>query len=271
MRCTSAASRRQFLQCSAAAVFGGLSFPAEDPPRVPTIDERLRELAEAAPLAREFRGRTAEELRTWQAAFAAELRQRLGPHRPPAEWTSELERGVDLGDHRREELVLTAPGYPPLPVYLLVPRGGPAGRGAGVLALHGHGRYGHDAVAGRDDRPGIAEAIRQSNYDYGRQLARRGHVVAVPCLTPFGRRLGDAAAYGQQDPCAVTFIRMQLLGKLLIAENLRDGLWALELLARHPRVDAGRLACVGLSYGGRMTMLTAALEPRIRAAVVSGR
>jgi dienelactone hydrolase len=35
-------------------------------------------------------------------------------------------------------------------------------------------------------------------------------------------------------------------------------------------VDAERLACVGLSYGGRMTMLTAALEPRIRVAVVSG-
>src|SRR5438552_11081573 len=55
-----------------------------------------------------------------------------------------------------------------------------------------------------------------------------------------------------------------------MAENLRDCLWALELLARHDRVDAKRLACVGLSYGGRMTMLTTALEPRLRLAVVSG-
>src|SRR5436309_14635182 len=55
-----------------------------------------------------------------------------------------------------------------------------------------------------------------------------------------------------------------------MAENLRDCLWALELLARHEQVDAKRLACVGLSYGGRMTMLTTALEPRIRVAVVSG-
>jgi dienelactone hydrolase len=35
-------------------------------------------------------------------------------------------------------------------------------------------------------------------------------------------------------------------------------------------VDAARLGCVGLSYGGRMTMLTAAVAPRIRVAVVSG-
>lgn len=78
------------------------------------------------------------------------------------------------------------------------------------------------------------------------------------------------AAYHGEDPCAVTFVRLQLLGKLLMAENLRDGLLALELLARHQRVDAKRLACVGLSYGGRMTMLTTALEPRIQAAAISG-
>jgi dienelactone hydrolase len=63
---------------------------------------------------------------------------------------------------------------------------------------------------------------------------------------------------------------MQLLGKLLIAENLRDALWALELLARHEEVDASRLGCIGLSYGGRMAMLTSAVEPRIKVAAVSG-
>jgi hypothetical protein len=94
--------------------------------------------------------------------------------------------------------------------------------------------------------------------------------VAVPCLTPFGRRLDDRAAYHGQDPCGVTFVRLQLLGKVLMAENLRDCLWALELLARHEQVDAKRLGCVGLSYGGRMTMLTTALEPRIKVAIISG-
>jgi len=61
-----------------------------------------------------------------------------------------------------------------------------------------------------------------------------------------------------------------MLGKLLIAENLRDCLWALNLLAQHDQVDSNRLGCAGLSYGGRMTMLVAALEPRIRISVVSG-
>jgi dienelactone hydrolase len=166
-------------------------------------------------------------------------------------------------------LTLTAEGHSPLPVYLLVPPGSGKTR-AGILALHGHGDYGHHPVAGRDDIPGVGEAIRTANYDYGRQLVRKGYVVAVPCLMPFGPRLGNRDVYEGQDPCADTFIRLQLLGKLLIAENLRDCRWAIELLARDRRVDSKRLGCIGLSYGGRMTMLTAALEPRIRVAVISG-
>ena len=139
-----------------------------------------------------------------------------------------------------------------------------------MLALHGHGSYGYEPVAGRDDLPGVAEAIEKANYDYGRQLVRRGYVVAAPCMTPFGRRLESRESYGGGDPCGVTFVRMQLLGKTLMTENLRDCLWAFEMLARHKQVDEKRMACVGLSYGGRMTMLTSALEPRIRVAVPSG-
>jgi dienelactone hydrolase len=263
-------SRRQFLLGSGAALLSGSSLLAAEPPRVPTVDESIRKLAEDAPLEMEFRGQTATECRQWQAEFADKLRALLGPHQPPAQWQTEVERTVELKDHRREELVLTAAGHPPLPVYLLLPLKEADKSRPGVLALHGHGKHGYDPVAGRDDQPGVTEAIKQCNYDYGRHLVRRGYVVAVPCLSPFGRRLGDAEGYGKQDPCAVTFVRLQLLGKVLMAENLRDCLWALELLARHKQVDAKRLACVGLSYGGRMTMLTAALEPRVRVAVVSG-
>jgi pimeloyl-ACP methyl ester carboxylesterase len=164
-------------------------------------------------------------------------------------------------------LLLTADGHPPLPVYLLLPKGAKGKRPA-ILALHGHGAHGHHPVAGRDDLPGVADAIKNSNYDYGRQLVKEGYVVAVPCLTPFGDRLGKSA--GKTDACADTFIRMSLLGKTLMAENLRDCLWSIDLLAGRAEVDPDRIGCVGLSYGGRMTMLTAALEPRVKVCVISG-
>jgi dienelactone hydrolase len=258
-------SRRDLLAQAAAAVLAGRAAG-----QVPGVVERLGRDVAAAPLNMRFTGRTAVECRKWQADFRKRLLALLGPHAPPAKWKTIVKGATDLKDHRREEMVLQADGVPPLPVYLLLPRPRAGKRRPAVLALHGHGPHGHHPVAGRDDLPGVERAIKSANYDYGRQLARRGYVVAVPCLTPFGERLGKREPFGKQDPCGDTFLRLQLLGRLLIAENLRDALWALELLARHEEVDAGRLGCVGLSYGGRMTMLAAAVEPRIRVAVVSG-
>ena len=236
----------------------------------PDVHEEIRKLAGAAPLRMVFRGGTRAECRRWQQEFEGKLKSLLGPHEPPREWRTTVERVVEAEGHRREELILEAAGHPALPVYRLTPRPEASGRRPGVVALHGHGEFGHDPVAGIATTEERARAIAQANYDYGLQLVRRGYVVAAPCLAPFGRRLDDRKAYGGQDPCAVTFVRMQLLGKLLMAENLRDVLWSVELLARTGGVDPERLGCVGLSYGGRMTMLAAALEPRIRVAVVSG-
>jgi dienelactone hydrolase len=241
---------------------------AGEPPKLPSINERLKQDVADAALSMRFKGTTADDCRVWQKDFAAKLRTLLGPHTPPAQWKTTVVSVKAFDDYRREELLLTAEGHPPLPVYLLLPRPKFDKRRPAILAIHGHGAHGHHPVAGRDDLPGVASAIKSANYDYGRQLVREGYVVAVPCLTPFGYRLGKSA--GKTDACADVFIRMQLLGKTLMAENLRDCLWSIELLARHGEVDAERLGCVGLSYGGRMTMLTAALEPRIKACVISG-
>ena len=212
---------------------------------------------------------TSQQLVVWQRQFRAVLTRLLGDFRPPASWTTQVEQEVRLEDHTRQQLLLSAKGHPSLPVYLLVPHRQSKRPGPGILALHGHGPFGYDTVAGRHDLPGVSEAIAKSNYDYGRQLVAAGYVVCIPCLVPFGRRV-DRTAYGGQDPCAVTFVRMQLLGKILMAENLRDCLWAYELLKQQRLVIPERIGCVGLSYGGRMTMLTAALAPSIRCAVVSG-
>jgi len=248
------------LLISGAAHAGG-------PAKAPTIGERLKKDVANAPLSLCFKGTTADECRAWQKEFTAKLKTLLGPHAPPAKWKTSTVSVKELDDHVRHELLLSADGHPPLPIYLLVPKD-TKGKRPAILALHGHGQHGHHPVAGRDDLPGVENAIKNVNYDYGRQLVRKGYIVAVPCLTPFGDRLGKSNS--KQDACGDTFIRMQILGKTLMGENLRDCLWAIELLAQHEHVDAERIGCVGLSYGGRMTMLTSALEPRIKSCVISG-
>jgi dienelactone hydrolase len=268
-------ARRAFLRQSTALVLAP-SLPAlagVDRAEVTPIDERLRLAATNAPLAMQFRGTTPEDARRWQAGFADALRTLLGPIQRPVTWEPVLERIVTLDDHVREERLLTADGLDPVPLHLLLPRhaaqSAPERRPA-LLAVHGHGPFGHDAVVGRGEGPEFQAEVAQASYDYGLQLVRRGYVVAAPCLTPFGRRKPARAKAAQGDPCTAAFVGLQLLGRLLMAENLRDILWTLDFLAAHPAVDPQRIGCVGLSYGGRMTMLATAVDPRIKVAVIAG-
>lgn len=258
-------SRRTWLASSLAVAAAGR---AQN--QIGNVNDEIRQLADLAPLSMQFAGTTAVECRQWQRAFTAKLRELLGAFEPPSQWETSLEEAVEFEDHRRESLILKAEGLRPLPVYLLSPK--PAGdrKRPGILALHGHGKWGNDPVVGIARTPEARAELEQTRYDYGLRLVRQGYVVAAPCFTPFGRRLDDERAYGREDPCAVTFVRMLALGRLLITENLRDALWCFELLARQPAVDPKRIGCVGLSYGGRMTMMASALEPRIRVAVISG-
>lgn len=55
-----------------------------------------------------------------------------------------------------------------------------------------------------------------------------------------------------------------------LARNLWDLGRSLDVLAAHPLVDPGRIAAAGLSYGATCTLFLAALDERVRAAVVSG-
>src|SRR5262245_1378687 len=99
-------SRRHFLLGSGATLLTGLpTAQADEPARVPPVEDHIRRLAAEAPLRLQFRGRTADDCRTWQAEFASRLRTLLGPHQPPDRWSAEVERTVELKDHRREELV----------------------------------------------------------------------------------------------------------------------------------------------------------------------
>ncbi|MGC3967901.1 MAG: hypothetical protein QM775_11185 [Pirellulales bacterium] len=273
-------ARRRFLQALSAAVFGSAvpvrrSAAAEPTTEVLSVGRRLAAMEQAASLAMQFRGGTFDEARRWQGRFHAKLCELLGPIDPPKKWESVLEERVELPTHVREQRLLISLDAAPVPLHLLLPRetSRASQKGPAILAIHGHGDFGHDSVAGIADSPERKAEIDKHRYDYGLKLVEQGYVVASPCLTPFGRRLrGDnsEAATKRGDPCTLAHLQLQHVGKLLIAENLRDCLWTLEYLARHPSVDAGRLGCAGLSYGGRMGTLVAALDLRIQIAVLGG-
>lgn len=265
-------SRRAFLAVAGSMSLGVASAARADEElvRLPTFNEEMDRALRNAPLRMRFQGSTAAELAEWQQKFSTKLRAMLGPHRPPAAWREQRLSRTELPDHTREEWLLESDGVPSLPLYILRPKMDERERRPIVLALHGHGAFGHDSVVGIDATAQQAQAIRGANYDYGRQLVRAGFLVVAPCFTPFGRRISAAQRESKTDPCAVALVRLLYLGQTLLGANLRDALWSLEFAFQRPDALPDRVGCVGLSYGGRMTMVTAALEPRIQVAVISG-
>jgi cephalosporin-C deacetylase-like acetyl esterase len=63
--------------------------------------------------------------------------------------------------------------------------------------------------------------------------------------------------------------QMLLVGETATGALLWDAMRSLDVLASHPKVDPSRLASTGQSGGGTLTMILAALDDRLAAAVVS--
>jgi cephalosporin-C deacetylase-like acetyl esterase len=106
-------------------------------------------------------------------------------------------------------------------------------------------------------------------------LARQGYVVLS--YDPFGQgeRLQyidpktDGSLSGPVGEHEQAGQPMVLMGESFALYCAWDGIRGLDYLVSRPEVDAARLGCTGQSGGGTMTMYLAALEPRLRAAVVS--
>ncbi len=171
-----------------------------------------------------------------------------------------VDAGAGVGaSYRRDRVVFDTEETMSVPAYLLVPldrqQPGPA-----VLAIHGHG-------AGKSHACGLTED-ETPNGDYAHQLARRGYVVLAPDLRCFGERAdwNPPDHYG----CDTNLVHAVMAGESPLGSNLWDLARCLDVLADHPLVDPSRLGAVGLSYGGTCTLFLAAVDARVRAAVVSG-
>ena len=200
----------------------------------------------------------------WRAALLERVEWLLGdlPALTGAEPT--ILGSTDCGAYVQHKLVYETIADVWVPAWLLVPVTASANRPtSGILALHGHGD-GKDPLVARDDDPGN---IYRS---FARRYAERGHVVLAPDAIGFGERAEGFRRYGQRDGCNINFMRALLFGINLMALNVQDDRRGLDILAGLPEVDAERLGCAGLSFGGTRTMYLGALDTRIRAAVVSG-
>jgi dienelactone hydrolase len=196
----------------------------------------------------------------WRARTRAHLDALLGTRPAAVPLDLETTEEVDCGEYSRARVVFDTEATMSVPAYLLVPHArrerepGPA-----VLAVHGHGA-GKSLVCGID--PG------GPGDDYAHALASLGYVVLAPDLRAFGER-ADWMPEGKYE-CDWDLVCATMAGVVPLERNLWDLARALDVLSAHPLVDPARIAAAGLSYGGTCTLFLAALDERVRCAVVSG-
>lgn len=218
-----------------------------------------------------FSGKSADELIRWQRTTRAKLKSALGFQNLPASGVTRRISRIDRGDHFLSEYHIRVPGEAVMPVFVLEPPGKATDLPC-VLALHGHG-YGVNDILGRDangnDRPMPADSYHR---DFAVELVRRGFLVAAPEINCFGRRVGDFSALPpnlQPSTCYLAGAIALMLGGTILGLRVRETRQAIDCLFAHPRASR-RLGVMGISGGGMLALFTAALDARIRAAVISG-
>ena len=60
------------------------------------------------------------------------------------------------------------------------------------------------------------------------------------------------------------------MGETMVAWRVYDVMRTMDWIETRPEIDAKRVGCMGISGGGTITTFASALEPRIRAAMISG-
>jgi dienelactone hydrolase len=230
-----------------------------------------RDRYSAAPRRLRFAARSRPDAEAWQKALRAKLSELIGgfPPAPAPLRPSALETRAFSG-YRREKIVFDSrPGVSVLAYLLLPDQAQPPA--ATVICVPGHGR-GVDDIVGIDDQGRERTDKAGYQHDFAIQVAEAG--IAALAIEPmaFGcRRDPLNARQGlSHKGCEPAAGGALLLGETMIAWRVWDVLRAVDYIATRRELDASRVGCMGISGGGTVTLFAAALEPRIRAAMVSG-
>lgn len=146
----------------------------------------------------------------------------------------------------------------------------PAGLGPFPAVVFNHSR----SDTPRQHVVQFGQTLEQAAQMLGPVFVRHGFVF----LYPFRRGEGPSADRGQfigdllqrEEVAKGREARRQLQLVLMTTDHLQDAIAALAFLRNLPYVDRRRVAVAGHSFGGQLTLLEAAHDPTIRAAVTFG-
>jgi dienelactone hydrolase len=236
------------------------------------------------------------DLAAWKRQARGKLLELLHYTPPRCEPKAEVVERIEADGYVREKILFSTTPDLRVPAYVLVPKGlkGPA---PGIVALHDHGGFyfwgKEKLVAVENEHPALGEFKRRaySGKSVASELARRGYVVIVIDMFYWGERrmlLDDDPADWRERPAGITAQRVaafnqrasqgeSLVGRTIYSAGFTwsgvmfwDDIRTVDYLVTRPEIDPARIGCVGLSVGGLRSCHLAALDDRIKAAVVVG-
>jgi dienelactone hydrolase len=256
----------------------------------------VQKQADRSPVELSFLRPEFRDLKQWHKRARAKVFEHMFYAPPPVEPQPQVVRRTDRADHVQELLTFQTTSDLRAPAYVLIPKNVklPA---PGIIALHDHGAHyvwgKEKLIAGEGEHPALMK-FRQQYYggkSTALELVRLGYVVIVIDMFYWGDRrmlLDDDPAEFRDRPVTMSeqhiadFNRRSQQNEQLVARSLFtagitwpgimlwDDIRTVDYFSQRPEVDKRRLACVGLSVGGYRSLMLAALDERIKAAVSVG-
>lgn len=190
---------------------------------------------------------TRKEHATWQRNRRRQLARLLGgPADSPRLEPRSLDRKEEA-EYIREQVEYQGEPGERIPAELLVPRHHSLPLPA-VICLHSQGG---DASLGREE-------VANPN-GIGVELCRRGYIVLAPETFGYKER--------RDTPLELESGRLLLQGWSLMAKSVWEVGRAFDFLSLRSEVETGRIGAIGLSKGGLLTGVAAALYPRLTTVV----
>ncbi len=239
-----------------------------------------------------FTAQDKEKAMAWQAMFRKKLSEKLGLNRLTkigalcsAKQAVLLEETQENGYLRRKYVLQTLPDVY-MPFYMLIPDNVKEDNpGKGIIAIPAHGANKNTVCnvgQTKEEREKIQSALSES---YGEEFVRRGYVVFCPDPPGYGERVEPISmeeAYfttgkkrSSLETCCKDLAQTaEAFGLSLIALYIHDLTKLLDFVCDCAEVKQtdrkAVIGCAGFSGGGQYSMWLAAMDERIRLAVVSG-
>jgi len=217
-----------------------------------------------------FTAKNIREWKRWKRKLRQKIKETLGSFpKEKVDLKPEVLEREELDGYIREKVVFESEKRASIPAYLLIPAGLKKPAGA-VIALHGHG-------PGKTRPAGIAETKKEKEVtfggerDYALQAVKHNYLAIAPDLRAFGeRRNPDDIGANKENSCRDSLLHSIMFGKTLVGERVFDVARCIDYLNTREEVDKKRICCLGQSGGGTTALFSAALDDRIKVAVISG-